>query len=254
MNKPQTPAALPIAALAAAPAPHTTERYAHIDSREVVRLMEQEGWHVAAASSVRPRTRDPLYAKHSIDFRHADAQPHFGAAPRVVFTNSHDGSSSAQALAGYFRFVCDNGLIIGRETARVRARHTGLGAATFVHDAQRLLGVLDAERRTFDTWTGIQLTAPQRAEYARLVGQLRWGDAYAYDAAALLSVRREEDDDGSLLTTFNRAQENTTRGGLRGLNRNGRQIVSQPIASIDRDLHYNAQLWQLTEEFAEVVA
>lgn len=245
---------LPIAALTAEPHPNMSEKYVHIDTREVVRLMAEEGWYVASADGAKPRKRDALFAKHTLDFRHPDLAEHFGAAPRVVFVNSHDGTAAAKAFAGYFRFVCSNGLIVGHETARVTARHMGLGASEFVHDVQRLRATLNDQREAFDAWSKIQLSKAQRAEYARLVGQLRWGDAYAYDAVELLSPRRAEDDDGSLLTTFNRAQENATRGGLNGLSRNGRTMVSQPISSIDRDLKFNSNLWQLTHEVAEVFA
>jgi len=64
-------------------------------------------------------------------------------------------------------------------------------------------------------------------------------------------VRREEDDRGDLWTTFNRLQENTVRGGLVGLSRSGRQATSRPLTDIQRDLAYNAQLWQLADELAE---
>lgn len=245
---------LPPSALTAEACPTLSDKYVHIDTRQVVHLMKEHGWYVAAASAASPRKRDPLFAKHTIDFRHPDMKEHFGAAPRVVFVNSHDGSSSARAMAGYFRFVCSNGLIVGRPTASVRARHAGLGAYEFVHEVQALRNTFVEQQRTFSDWSKLQTTKAQREEYARLVGQLRWGDAYAFNADELLSLRRAEDDDGSLLTTFNRAQENATRGGLSGLSRNGRILISQPISSIDRDLKFNADLWQLTEEFAGVIA
>lgn len=247
-----TTANLPAAALAAQPDPVMSERYVHIDSREVVRLMSQEGWKVAGAKTARPRKRDPLYAKHLIDFRREDGRTNgSGVAPRVIFINSHNGTSSAHAMAGFFRFVCENGLVVGEKTAEYRARHIQRDAREFVHEMQRLAEVTRVKLDTYQRWGEMQLTAAQRTMYARLVGQLRWGDAWAYEPADLLAPRREEDDDGSLLTVFNRAQENATRGGLAGVARNGRRTVSQPLADITRDTSFNAQLWRLTEEFAE---
>lgn len=245
---------LPLAALAAQASPKMSERYVYIDTREVVKLMAEEGWYVAAASAASPKKRDPLYAKHMIDFRHPDGETIHGMSPRIVFTNSHDGTSSASAMAGYFRFVCSNGLVIGTTTGRARARHIYRDAREFVHEMQRFAEVAREKREAIEHWNKIQLNQPQREDYARLVGQLRWGDAWAYEPIQLLSPRRAEDDDGSLLTTFNRAQENATRGGLAGVSRTGRRMISQPISGIERDLTFNAQLWQLTEEFAEAVA
>jgi len=38
---------------------------------------------------------------------------------------------------------------------------------------------------------------------------------------------------------------------LVGLSRSGRQATSRPLTDIQRDLAYNAQLWQLADELAE---
>lgn len=245
---------LPAAALAGTPDPMMSARYVHIDTRDVIRLMKAEGWEVAAAKAAAPRKRDPLYARHMLDFRRPGVEPIHGAVPRVIFVNSHNGTSSANAMAGFYRFVCENGLVIGTTVARKVARHIFHDASEFVHDMQDLAKVAEEHRTTITRWDALDLSKPQREEYARLVGQLRWGDAWAYEPMELLTPRRAEDDAGNLLVTYNRAQENATRGGMNGVSRTGRRMVSQPISDINRDLSFNAQLWRLTEEFAEHVA
>ena len=82
----------------------------------------------------------------------------------------------------------------------------------------------------------------------------RFRDADAFSPATLLERRRAEDDDGTLFAAFNAIQENTTKGGMRGINAAGRRMLSQPLSGIDSDATYNARLWQLTEEYAEAIA
>ena len=67
------------------------------------------------------------YTKHMIRMRyagHAEARPE---ANEIILINSHDGASSYQMLAGVFRFVCCNGLVVGsvqQTTSGCRTRAT----------------------------------------------------------------------------------------------------------------------------------
>lgn len=242
---------LPLSVLADHAAPTMSSRYVHVNSREVVELMEQEGFYVAAAKTNAPRSRDPMFARHSIEFRRHDAPQVDGTTPRIIFVNSHDGTTAAQAMAGLYRFVCSNGLVIGQTLERIKQRHAGDAAYQLI---TRMRALAKSSEETFtkiDRWSRKQLTTPQRNQFARFAAQLRWGDAAMFQPEDMLKLRRAEDDRGDLWSTFNRLQENTMRGGLIGLSRSGRQATSRPLTDIQRDLSYNAQLWQLTEELAE---
>lgn len=244
-------ATLPRSALAAAPAPTTSSRYQFIDTRAIVERFAQEGWAVASATVAAPRKRDALYAKHMLDFRHADLQPVNGAVPRIILTNSHDGSTSARVMAGMFRFVCSNGLVVGTTTHNEVVRHTGDAAADLIHRMQQLAKNTSQLYSQVERWSRKDLTQAQRHEFARFAAQLRWGDARRFEPEDLLMVRRAEDDRGDLWATFNRVQENTVRGGIEGLSRSGRAATSRPLSDITRSVDYNAQLWQLAQEVAE---
>lgn len=242
--------AFPRAVLAATRAPTLSDRYQFVDTRAIIDRISQEGWQVASAQVAAPRKRDSLFAKHMIDFRHPDFQEINGAVPRILLVNSHDGSSSARVLAGVFRFVCSNGMVVGTTTGREIVRHTGDAAADLIHRVQQLAKNTSKLYSQIDTWSKKQLTAPQRNEFARFAAQLRWGDAQRFQPEDLLQVRRAEDDRGDLWTTFNRVQENTVRGGIEGFSRSGRAATSRPLSDITRTVDYNAQLWQLAEEVA----
>ena len=242
---------LPASALATTAAPNVSERYQFISSSDIIERFADEGWRVETATVAAPRKRDPLFAKHMIDFRHPDHEPVHGSVPRIILVNSHDGSSSARVLAGVFRFVCANGLVVGTTIGQETVRHTGDAAADLIHRMQQLARNTSKLYTQIDKWSKKDLTKSQRYEFARFAAQLRWGDAQRFTPEELLQVRREADDKGDLWTTFNRLQENTVRGGMEGLSRSGRSATSRPLSDITRSVDYNAQLWQLAEEVAE---
>jgi hypothetical protein len=242
---------LPAPTRADHPAPHLSARYQFINTGDIIQRFAEEGWAVNNASVSAPTKRDAAYAKHMIDFRHPDLKPIHGSVPRIILTNSHDGSSAAKVLAGVFRFVCSNGLVVGTTTASVAVRHSGDAAADLIHRMQQLAKNTSQLYASIDKWSNKELTRSQRREFARFASHLRWGDAQRFEAEDLLQVRRPEDDRGDLWTTFNCVQENTVRGGINGLSRTGRAATSRPLSDIARTVEYNEQLWALADEVAE---
>lgn len=245
---------LPAAVQQQRPGPRTTERYVHVNSRDIVQLMAKEGWNVASVQMPKSKMRDPLFAKHQIDFRRADSEVRAdrrgGYVPRMLYTNSHDGTCAASFMLGVYAFVCSNGMVIGSTYARERVRHIGETAESLITRMQALAKNTGPLFDQIDAWQAKKLTAVQAREFARLASQLRWGDAHRFDTEQVLHARREEDDASDLWTVFNRVQENTVRGGLTGLARSGRHSTSRPLSEIGATTQYNTQLWRLAEEFA----
>lgn len=232
------------------PAPHLSDRYVLVDTEEVLRAMTAEGFTVASMKTTKSRKTAGEYARHVIDFRHPDAPGIEGAVPRVLFSNSHDGSSRATAFAGVFRFACENGLVIGSVYAREIQRHSGAAAMDLVSRMQALAKNTAPLFAQIEKWQKKELTATQAENFAMLAAQLRWGDPYRFDTADLLAVRREEDDSNSLWHVFNRVQEATTKGGAEGTTRSGRVTTARPLLAPASDITFNANLWTLAEEFA----
>lgn len=229
-------------------ADHLSDRYSHINTNNVIEMMLQDGFYVHSAKAVEARSRDPQFGKHVVEFRHNDAKPVNGVLPRVLFLNSHDGSTAARMFAGLFRFICSNGLVIGAALDMVKLRHTGEAAFELTQRASSIAKNGSRYFEQVERWSQKQLSAPQRNEFAMLASQLRWGDPHRFAAKEVLQVRRAEDDAGDLWSTFNRIQENTVRGGLPGLTRTGRAATSRPLNDMQRDIEFNANLWRLTEE------
>lgn len=240
---------LPRAVTATSPSPRMTDRYVHINSHDIVTMMEAEGFRLDNALARTSRKRDPLYAKHQLDFRHPDIPKIDGGEARILFTNSHDGTSSAKFMMGVYRFICSNGLVIGSTYAKEVTRHAGEQAANLIERVRSLsrnTGPLFAQ---IDQWTRRELSPAESTEFAKLAAVLRFGDAQRFDPAQLLETRRGEDEGRSLWRVFNRVQENAMRGGLVGYSADGRQLASHRLKGIDAATDFNVQLWRLAGEF-----
>lgn len=260
LSKPQAPAlaaalASAPSALASRPAPSTSAKYTFIDTREVVARLADEGYVVSSARQASPRKRDPLFTRHMLEFRRPEDQElhqraNLGTVPRILFTNSHDGSSAATVRAGLYRFVCSNGLVVGRDVAMFTARHAADAAADVIQRVRELARQTDRTYQSIERWQAVDLSAAQREEFARMAATLRWGHPDLFEAEQLLRPRRAEDDAGDLWSVFNRVQENAMRGGMVGLTQSGRRNTARPLADIGRELTFNGELWELAEEFA----
>ncbi|HEX8551049.1 MAG TPA: DUF932 domain-containing protein [Abditibacteriaceae bacterium] len=243
------------AVTAANASPTRSQRYRHINTGEVVAALREHGFVVDRAHFTKTRkngTRDPMFAKHQVVMRSTELGDFDGITPEFLVTNSHDGSSSLDLWQGAFRFICGNGIIICNNTfSRERIRHSGKAAAEAIDKAIRMSRSTSKWLKTVDEWKKIDMTTGQRNEFARLASVLRWGDANRFDVQDVLSVRRAEDDHGDLWTTFNRVQENAMKGGFAGLASTGRRATARPLTEIAKSSAFNADLWNLAEEFAE---
>jgi len=230
--------------------PGMSPRYVHVSSVEVIRQMERQGWTLAAAKASKTRTRDPLFARHALDFRQNNAPESFGMVPRLLVMNSHDGSCNAFAAAGFFRPVSATGMVIGDLSAQLVTRHSKVNGHDFVVSTLKLAEGFDKHRKTLERWNKLKLSIDHRLEYARLASALRFPDCGFYKSADLLKSRREEEDAVNLLTVFQRVHENATKGGQKGVSPSGMRFKSRPIKSIRVDIHFNVQLWRMTEELS----
>ena len=239
---------LPLAALADTHAPQLSSRYQFISTQTIIERFAEENWHVETAYADKPRKRNNAFTKHVIDFRNPELKPVNGAVPRILFVNSHDGTSRAKVLAGMFSFACENGLVVGTTAHHEAVRHTGDAAVDLVSRMREIARSSADLCNVIERWSKTQLTKPQRRQFALFAAQLRWGNAQLYSPDSLLEVLREEDDRGDLWATFNVIQEHTVRGGAEGVSRTGRMTRARPLNDITRSLDYNSQLWRLAEE------
>ena len=107
---------------------HTSEKYQHISTINVVKGLMAEGFMPVKAMQSRTRKADKApFTKHLLRFRHIDSVPTVGSGlfPELVLVNSHDGLSSYRLMAGLYRLICSNGLVAGDTFKEIRVRHQG---------------------------------------------------------------------------------------------------------------------------------
>jgi len=201
--------------------PHDSrsERYAYIPTAQIIARLADEGFVCTDAQQKRSRTTErSFFTKHLLRFSRHDAVAVDGVVPQVLLINSYDGSSRYKELAGFWRFVCANGLIVGKSFEEVSIPHTGDVIGRVIEGTYRVIESAKQIGAVSADWRGITLDRGESLAYAESALQLRWdGDEHKapIEPESALRVKREDDRGSDLWTTYNRVQENLVNGGQR---------------------------------------
>lgn len=248
--------------------PHQSRgpRYRYVPTIDPLQRLLDTGWGVYEASQQRSRAadRDP-YAKHMLRLRKLE---HFGVAnwqhsgdgvPEVVLINAHDGSAAYHLKAGFFRFICSNGLMVGTNISGFTIRHTisAQTTAEVIDGATRV--VTEGFPRMLDNIERFQRITLNRAHAYRLAQrgiELRYGTMLPkFPVEDLLTPRRPEDEEPTLWNVYNRVQENVLYGGwvVRSMGYNRKSTV-RPVERVSAVAAINAGLWDTATALAEELA
>ena len=254
MQNEQNTIALPPAVYATAPAQHVSSRYKFVPTLEYIQAFEARGWKVTASNEQKKRKGSVEHGKHMVTMLHEDfdtipSQRLGGLVPRIHLLNSHDWSSRFQVIMGIFRLICSNGAMVA---------HGAVSSASFTHHSATAKEVSDVLTDAFfdnvkeslrdaEVWSLIDLSDDELIEFATIARNLRFGEDSPVRPEALLEARREEDNGNNLWLTFNRLQENTTKGGLRFA---GMQRAARPLVAIDASVKVNTGLWSAAQNIA----
>jgi hypothetical protein len=117
-----------------------SERYTYIPTIDVLRGLRREGFEAFMVAQSRCRIEGKAeFTKHMIRMRHAGQVSTRPEANEIILINSHDGASAYQMLAGLFRFVCCNGLVVGTALHDIRIPHKGNVQGEVIEGAFRVL-------------------------------------------------------------------------------------------------------------------
>ena len=238
-----------------------SERYTYIPTIEVLRGLRKEGFEPFMVAQGQSRVEGKAeFTKHMIRTRHAGHVSTRPEANEIILINSHDGASSYQMLAGVFRFVCCNGLVVGNVSNDIRIPHKGNIQGEVIEGAFRVLDDFEAVDASTEGMKTLTLQPEEEHAFATAALALRFGECTEdqppppITAEQLIEARRPEDLGHSLWTTFQRTQENVMRGGQPGRSVQGRRIHTRAVGSIDRGVSLNRALWVLAEEMRKLKA
>lgn len=234
-----------------------TEKYKFVPTTQLISDLSKQGWQLQSVQEkkVRLSTRQG-FQKHLLRFRHSDYNLELRDRlfPEIVVTNSHDGSSTFQLMAGIFRIVCSNGLIVATSKfGDYHIKHVGYTAdkvAEATHNILQTVPRIATRITEFDT---IEMSKDERGVYASAAIQFKYGKTEGYNVDALLHAHREADQKPSLWNTYNILQENLIKGGEYRLRRRGAGFADAAgVKSIDRNVSINKALWSMAEKMADL--
>jgi len=236
---------------------HTSrsDRYGFIPTTELIAKLADHGWEVTGASEARCRDKSRVgFNKHLLRFRNKSLPVVSDAVPELLLLNSHDGTSTYQMRAGFFRFACLNGLVVGEDIfPTFRVRH-GKGALTdVIEGTYEIIDRVPEIVGQIGDMRAIELADSERLAFASAALPLRFEHSPITEEQAL-RVHRSADTGHDLWTTFNVVQENLIKGGLRGHDAQGHRRRTRAVNGIDGNVKLNSALWTLAEEMRKLKA
>lgn len=253
-------------ALATQPYAAMSAKYAHIPTLGIIEAMIAAGFQPFSATQSRTRIAGKGdFTKHMLRFRHSDigVLAVGDVIPELVLVNSHDGTSAYKLIAGLYRLICSNGMMVSdAEIDSINVRHTGNVVQDVLDGSHRLIADTQRSIGTVRNWTQLQLTDGEQRVFAESAHVMRFADSEGKVTTPitpdqLLTPRRREDVGNDLWRTLNRVQENVISGGLSAVQRdsNGRpvrRVSTRRINGIDQDVRLNKALWELARKMAEL--
>ncbi|MEO1109825.1 MAG: DUF932 domain-containing protein [Pseudomonadota bacterium] len=243
-----------------------SDRFQPIPTIDILRGLMNEGFMPVGAKQSRTRDESKTnFTKHLIRLRRLDDDRRYSVGDTVceiLLKNANDGTSAYDLMAGLFRVCCLNSLVTQTSTLdSVKVRHSGDVAGKVIEGTYRVMGEAEKTLVAPADWSGLALNSDERHAFAEAAHVLRFGDAEGetntpVKPAQLLEPRRRDDRSKDLWTTFNVAQENMIRGGIRAVGRDAqgrrRRSRTRAVNGIDQDIKLNKALWVLTEKMAEL--
>ena len=239
--------------------------YKYIPTSEILAGLAREGFRPYAVMQGGSREEDKRgFTKHLIRLRH-DSQPLQvgGTHNEIVLLNSHDGTSSYRLMAGVFRLICGNGMVVAQNLIDdIRIPHKGNIEGQVIEGCISILDRLPEVSESVNEMAALRLTEGERQAFARAALVARYDDPEKpapVKAEQILTLRRHEDAAPTMWNTLNAVQENLVRGGLGYVqrNENGRLVArrrTREIGGIDQNTNINRALWALAEEMKKLKA
>lgn len=240
-----------------------SEKYGFVRTVDALNMMADHGWTASSVQLQKARNIDRTpFVKHKITLINTELRGNDqDSVPTITLINSHDRSSAFSFNIGFFRFICENGLMVGESLgAAFKVFHSGRDLETNVY--RQLVAAVDAVPKALeireklrstqlDNLTHLQLaeTLVQTAEQVRGI---------KIDRASVFLTRRLEDQALDAWTQFNVMQENLT-GALTGekveVTPQGeirRKIRARSVKAIDANTKLNKALFDSALNFLRV--
>ena len=250
---------------AGGPTREVSERYVYADTPTIISDMDKLGWKVRQVGQRKARKENTMFSPHFVRFANPDYRIKGNGGdysfPEVVMKNRYDGLGAVEFMAGIFRLVCSNGMVISTQSfGEMKLNHRGYS----FEEMRKLVGdrVVSIEEQVavMNAMKDTELMKEQQRELAmqgllirgqvskKEEGKFR-GKVDLLTLDEILTPERNEDKGNDLWNTFNVVQEKMVNGGFHtqlGLNTKVRKV--RAIKSFEQDLTLNKQLFSAATE------
>jgi hypothetical protein len=266
-------------------APTVSDRYSFFSTMGLINALATENWLPVLAQEQRANLQEREgYQKHMIRFRQpGTVLSHVGdLAPEIILTNAHDARAAYVLMAGFFRLVCLNGLIVSEgEFGAIHIRHLGYDEKDVIEASYKVIEDVPRLVDKIQDYRAIELKPSEKEILAESALVLKYGEGQdpvnaeanekgeppiirdgsllrignrAFNVPALLTPIREQEAPPTLWNTFNTIQEKISKG-----NKFERTVRRAPdghlthrhkvkgITGINEDIRFNRGLWNLME-------
>jgi hypothetical protein len=237
----------------------------YADTPTIINDMDKLGWKVRQVGQRKARKEATSFSPHFVRFANPDYRIKGNGGdysfPEVVMKNRYDGLGAVEFMAGIFRLVCSNGMVISTESfGEMKLNHRGYS----FEEMRKLVGdrVVSIEEQVavMNAMKDTALMKEQQRELAMqgllIRGQVSKSEEGKFRGKVdlltldeILTPERNEDKGTDLWNTFNVVQEKMVNGGFHtqlGLNTKIRKV--RAIKSFEQDLSLNKQLFSAAQE------
>lgn len=237
--------------------PGVSARYAFVSTRDIVNEIVQHGFRPVSCQLAAARDARQGFQKHRIEFELPGSPVALdGTRLRLILINSHDRSSAMHLYLGFFRSLCENGIVVGDSFSEpIKVYHVGgprLAVAineALVTALERVPLVMQQYQRMLETELGPH---ERLALFSHIHSALQENEGKNY--TKIYEIQRAEDFANDAWTVFNVIQETVTKGlgtvsSVSKLNGSRRFVKARAIKSIERNIKINRLLFDTTTAY-----
>lgn len=236
-----------------------SKHYTHIPTTKVIDDMRLLGWDVVDAKEVKARKATTRgVQKHMVVFRNPDVvingEDGDTVFPQILLTNSHDGKNAFTFVAGLFRMICENGLVISTEKFEdVKMRHMGYTFEDLQVKIKDMVARLPLTVESMNKMKEIEMGEQAALDFAKKALEIRFDKKQVsrikVDLKELLNPTRKEDMGNDVWSVFNVVQEKIIHGGFDYIS--GTKVrKARQVKNFKQDQKINQELFDLALEYA----
>lgn len=254
----------------------TSGKFSFIPTTRVVDIIEKQGWYPAKILEKRARKPEKIgFQAHVVRFRREEDMNQQAIVgeyiPEIVLKNAHDGTSTFQIMAGLYRFVCKNGMVVADSTFETyKIRHTGFQDQNVIDAVFSVVKTTPKILDRVNQFKAIILNVDEQKAYAESALVVKYGaeglkfqnEINKFNYGNLIAPTRTADTIvvkgygwNTLWNTFNILQEKLVeKGGRFGVNLKGNSQSAKVrgIKSVSENIRINQGLWMLSEKMCEL--